>query len=241
MTTTDEPGGDGRCVEHCADAGEHRAPEERGVLERDGAAEGQRDLLRDHDPLGEAAGRGAAIDRLPAVRHAGRPVGEGPVRDRGVEPLARCGTTTAAARALAARGRPREHDVVAGSDLRDRLADRLDDPRPLVPEHHRRRPSELPLHLVEIRATDADGGHPDDDLVRPRLVEVELDDLERLADAVEEGGARLQSSTSAVVHRSRAAAKRPHAGILAREGSARADPVRIHSRIRRLQIKRAPP
>ena len=56
---------------------------------------------------------------------------------------------------------------------------------------------ELPFHLVEVGPADADSGHPDDDLVRPRLVEVELDDLERLADGVEEGRARLQSSTSA--------------------------------------------
>ena len=157
------------------------------MLERDGAPERERDLLGDDDPLGEAAGRGAAIDGLPAERHPRRPVRQRPVRDRGVERLAGRGTTAAASRALAARRRPREHDVVAGSDARDRLADLLDDPGALVAEHHRRGPAELPLHLVEVGAADADGGHPDDDLVRPRLVEVELDDLEGLADGVEEG------------------------------------------------------
>ena len=67
----------------------------------------------------------------------------------------------------------------------------LDDPGALVPEHHRRRPLPLALHLVEVGAADADRGHADDDVVRAGLRQIELDDLERLADRPEEPGPGL--------------------------------------------------
>jgi hypothetical protein len=66
-----------------------------------------------------------------------------------------------------------------------------------VTEHHRRRAPELAAHLVEIGPADPDRRHPHDDLVGPRLGEVDLDDLERLADGVEQRGARLQLVTLA--------------------------------------------
>jgi hypothetical protein len=51
---------------------------------------------------------------------------------------------------------------------------------------------------VEVGAANANRGHPHDDLVRPRLGKIDLEDLERLPDAVEERRPRLQDSTSAV-------------------------------------------
>ena len=51
---------------------------------------------------------------------------------------------------------------------------------------------------MEVGAADADRGHPHDDLVRPRLGEVDLDDLERLADRVEERGACLHGSADII-------------------------------------------
>ena len=73
----------------------------------------------------------------------------------------------------------------------DRVADVLDDARALVAEHHRRRPLPLALDLVQVGAADADRRHPDDDVVRAGLCQVELDDLERLADCPEEPGLGL--------------------------------------------------
>ena len=61
----------------------------------------------------------------------------------------------------------------------------------LVAEHHRRRPLPLALDLVQVGAADADRRHADDDVVRAGLRQVELDDLERLADCPEEPGPRL--------------------------------------------------
>ena len=67
----------------------------------------------------------------------------------------------------------------------------LDDPGALVPEHHRRRALPLALHLMEIGAADPHRGHADDHVVRAGLGEVELDDLEGLADCPKEPGSSL--------------------------------------------------
>jgi hypothetical protein len=67
-----------------------------------------------------------------------------------------------------------------------------------VTEHHRRRAPELAAHLVEVGPADPDRRHAHHDLVGARLVEVELDDLERRADGVEQRCARLQRSTSSI-------------------------------------------
>jgi hypothetical protein len=55
-----------------------------------------------------------------------------------------------------------------------------------VAEDHRRRSPELALDLVEVGPADPDGVHAHDDLVRAWVVQVELDDLERLSDGAEE-------------------------------------------------------
>ena len=187
-------GGDLRRVEGGADAGEGGAAQQRSLVERDGAPKRQRDLLGDDDPVGEAAGSGAAVDGLSSVRHPCCLIRQRTVDDRCVERPAGRGTTATASGARAARRCPGQHDVVARLHERHRVAHRLDGPGALVAEHHRRRALELALHLVEVGAADPDGRHPDDDLVRARLVQVELDDLERLADSVEERGAGLHLS-----------------------------------------------
>ncbi len=92
---------------------------------------------------------------------------------------------------MAARRRPGEHDLVPDPDRVDRVAGVLDDAGSLVPEHHRRRALPLALYLVEVGAADPDRRHPDDDVVGAGLCQVELDDLERLADCPEEPGPGL--------------------------------------------------
>jgi hypothetical protein len=91
---------------------------------------------------------------------------------------------------------------------------------------------------VEVGPADPDGGHPDDDLVRTGVVEVELDDLQGLADRVEQGGAGLQQLTPIEPLGTRPAQRQPSRELGA-AGSAQADPGRIRVRIRRLQVKRA--
>ena len=62
----------------------------------------------------------------------------------------------------------------------------LDDPGAFVPENHRRQAAAVALHLVEIGAADSGGCHAHDDVTRAGLREVELDDLQRLADRPEQ-------------------------------------------------------
>ena len=134
------------------------------------------------------SGRGAAVDDGSVELHPRRPVHERAVADRPVERHAGRGPSSRAVGAVAARGRPREDDLVADADRVDGVADELDDTGTLVTEHHRRRALPLALHLVEVGPADAGSGDPDDDIVRAGLCQVELDDLERLADRPEEPG-----------------------------------------------------
>ena len=180
-----------RREQHGTDARQRRAAEQRRVAQRHGAAGRQGDLRGDDDPLGPGAGRRAAVHRLAVERHPRRAVDERPVADRAVERHAGGGPAARAVGAVAARRRPREHDLVPDPHRVDRVAGVLDDPGALVPEHHRRRPLPLALHLVEVGAADPDRRHADDDVVRAGLCQIELDDLERLADCPEEPGPRL--------------------------------------------------
>ena len=224
-----------RRVEDGADPRQDGAAEQGGLVERHGGPERKCDLLRDDDPLGEAAGGRAAVHGRAAVRHPRRAVGQRAVGDRRVERLARRRPPAAAAGAHAARRRPREHDLVAHPERRDRIADLLHDTRALVAEHHGRRAAELPLHLVEVGPADPDRRHADDDLVRTRVVEVQLDDLQGLADRTEERGAGLQSH----LHRAQACGRERGRFRISRRDPQRIRTIRL--RIRRLQVKRAPP
>ena len=75
-------------------------------------------------------------------------------------------------------GVPAEHDAVAGRDVLDAGADRLDRSRALVPEQDRQRmPPAVLLDDVEVRVADAARLDPDGDFARLRLVDDDL--LER--------------------------------------------------------------
>ena len=92
--------------------------------------------------------------------------------------------------AFAARGRPGENDALALPQPVRLAADRLDHAGAFVAEHDRRGPVPLALVRVQVGAADADGAHPDDDLARQRLLELDLLDLE-LAGLMHDRGARL--------------------------------------------------
>ena len=64
-----------------------------------------------------------------------------------------------------------------------------------------RRPRTLPFVLdhVEVGSTDADGVDPDEHLAAPRLVELDLRDLEQPSWFVEDGRSRLHDYPSACV------------------------------------------
>ena len=86
--------------------------------------------------------------------------------------------------------------MVADGERRDALSHCLDDARPLVAEHGRRRPHPLALDRVQIGAADPDRGHADEHLTGPGLLQVELANLERPPRLEEDGRARLHPSAS---------------------------------------------
>ena len=112
------------------------------------------------------------------------------VLEGGVVPgdvLADVGAPRGAEAAAAAVGKPREHDVVAGLDVRDARPDLLDHARALVPEDRRQERRVDVLDDVEVRVADAARGHADRDLALFRRVELDLLDDERLVELVEDG------------------------------------------------------
>ncbi len=130
----------------------------------------------------------------PSSEQPGRAVDERAGSDRPLERKAGRRPPAQAVGADAARGRPREHDLVTRDETLDRAAHLLDDPGALVAQHDRRRPLPLAAHRVQVGAADADRGHAHDHVAGPRLLEIELDDLEGPADPAEDPGAALQRS-----------------------------------------------
>jgi len=90
--------------------------------------------------------------------------------------------------AVAAEHRQARDDVVAGLDVGDVLADRLDDAGRLVPQHHRHRRRVGALDEVQVAVAEARGGGPDQDLAPLRLGDRDVLDRHRLARSVQDGG-----------------------------------------------------
>ncbi len=148
--------------------------------------------LRHHGVLGEGARSHEVSDRLAVERQPGRPVRQVAevllLADREAQVRIR----TAAVHALAALGREQRDDAVAGRDARDAVADPLDDTRALVTEHRRRVAGRVDARGgVHVRVADAARLQPDQHLSCARLREIELSDLQRLAELLEQGGADL--------------------------------------------------
>ena len=97
----------------------------------------------------------------------------------GGEAVPRTATPTGAAGA--ADRAPVEDDEVAGRDLGDVGADRLDDPRGLVPEEERELVVDRALAVVEVGVAHAARLHRDPDLARARVGDDDLADLDRRA------------------------------------------------------------
>ena len=116
--------------------------------------------------------------------------------------IAYCSDMQAAGRPRRQSGHSRHegaHDSTTsspGASAANTLANRLDDARALVAEHHRRGPLPLALDHVQVGAADAAGRHPHEHLARAWLVELDLADLERPSLLVEDGRAGDHSSAA---------------------------------------------
>ena len=95
--------------------------------------------------------------------------------------------------------------MVAGRDMRDTRADRLHHARTLVPEHHRQRERNGPVHDRQIAVAQAGGGHRDEHLAGSRVTYLQVvDDLGPLAvedDASHLGSLGRPSTRSAMMFR----------------------------------------
>src|SRR5262249_34377746 len=168
-------------VDHRPDAGHHPTADQAGAIEGDVV----RDLdgrCRPHDrPLREGADARHAGDLGPVLLEDVLLAGHHPL----LAPLAQVDRAGDAVVAAAARLDPGEHHVVAWLEGRDVLADLLDDPGTLVPEHDRR--GERQLHLLhgQVGVAHAARGELHHDLVGTRRLQLQRIDRERLVEVVE--------------------------------------------------------
>ena len=97
-----------------------------------------------------------------------------------------------AVHALAALGREERDHVIAGREARHALAHGLDHARALVAQHGRRVAGGIgAARGVHVGVADAAGGQPDEHLARPRPVQLDVLDHERLSELLEHGRADL--------------------------------------------------
>ena len=170
-------------VQHGADAGCDRAPDQAGLL---------RGQLRRQRHEGRTVHDRAGAER-PGWESAGHlsAVGEPHPRTGARRSPAEMTRPAGAPGALAARRAPADDDVIARPDPFDALADGLDHPRALVADQNGQLMSPAAgLDDVQVRVADAARLDLDERLARPGLVELELGDLE----------AALRGQDSAAIH-----------------------------------------
>ena len=143
--------------------------------------------LRGHDRLlGEDADLGHLPDFVSfAVAEAKRAIhlpGSG-ISER----VAQIREAVATTSAIAAVGDEGEDAAVAGRQSPHAVADGLHRPRPFVTECHGKRQRAGAVDDVVVAGADASSAHLDQDFVSLRRCVVDFDDLERLADFVEDG------------------------------------------------------
>ena len=125
-------------------------------------------------------------DRLAVAREARRAVGQEALVLLLADREAEVGARVEAVHALAALRREERHDVVAGRERGDALADLLHHARALVAEHHRRVAGRVGARRrEEVGVADAARDEAHENLARLGLREVDLLHLERAAELLE--------------------------------------------------------
>jgi hypothetical protein len=89
--------------------------------------------------------------------------------------------------------------VITRSHAGDTRADVLDHPGAFVTQHHGQPSGEVALHDVQVGVAQPGVGEPDEHLTLLRPGQVELLDLEGLADLVDDGGGGLHPFSSSTV------------------------------------------
>jgi hypothetical protein len=106
--------------------------------------------------------------------------------------------------AFPALGREERHDLVAGRDGGDVRAQLFDDAGALMPEHGRCVAGRIgPGRGVEIGVADPAGRQADEHLAGLRLGEIDLLDLKRLTELLEDSSLDLQRRSFSLVGKRR--------------------------------------
>jgi hypothetical protein len=151
--------------------------------------------LRHHRRLGERARAHEVADRLAVAREARRPVREVALVLLVADGEAQVRPLVAAVNALAALRAEERDDVIARRHRRHVFADRLDDPGSLVAENRRRVAGGIGAGgRVQVGVADAARGEPHQNLTRAGIGEIDLGDVQRLAELLEDRGADLHRS-----------------------------------------------
>ncbi len=131
---------------------------------------------------------------LAVAGEASRPVGEKALVLLLADGEAEVGARVEAVNAFAALRREERDDVVTGHDAGHPAADVLDNAGPLVPEHGRRVAGGVSAGSgEEVGVADAAGNEANEHLAVPRLGEIELLNLERGTELLQDCCARLHS------------------------------------------------
>ena len=134
-------------------------------------------------------------NRLAAARKPRRPVGKEALVLLLPDRQAQIRAVAQTVDALAALRREERHDVVAGRQRRDALADVLDDAGALVTEHGRGVAGRIGARRgVEIGVADAAGDEAHQHLSGARLGQLELPDRERSPELLEHRGPDLHAA-----------------------------------------------
>ena len=169
------PGG----VDHRADAGQHGAAEQRGLLERQRGVDPDRRVARDHGALGEGRDPDMMVDRRAVEVQPPRAREQRPLAVGDGARLAQRRPPGAARQAMAAARHEHQDDVVALGEIAHARAERLDHACGFVTQHHRQRPRPVAVDHRQIRMAEPGGLDPHQDLAGARAVELDLLDGQR--------------------------------------------------------------
>ena len=170
-----------RGVDHGADAGDHGAAEQRRDIERQARVDHHDRAAIDDGVFGVAGDAGLMVHRLAVEMQpmmARQELARGARRDRA---LADIGPALEAAPAAAAAHVEGEADMVALLDVVHAGADLDDLARALVAQHDRHRPRPVAVDQRQVGMAEPAAAHLDQHLALAGRIEIDLDDMDRLA------------------------------------------------------------
>ena len=131
-------------------------------------------------------------DRLAVARQAGGAVGQVAAVLLLADGQAEVGLRAETVHALTALGGEQGHDAIPGREAGDVLADAFDDSGALVAQHGRRIAGWVHARRgVHVGVADAAGLQTDEHLTCARLRQLDLGDLQRLTEFLQDGGPDL--------------------------------------------------